>query len=117
VSRSEAKRLLAGLEGLREAELDFRGVESVGQGFVDDLFRVWTRNHPDTELVPTEMNEAVRFMVERGLPRSQPRPTSVSTRSANRGPIAFQARDIVRHSPWGQRQSQSAATAPPDNLG
>lgn len=69
VSRSEAKRLLAGLEQFREVELDFRGVESVGQGFVDEVFRVWPRNHPDIELQPTNMNEAVRFMVERGLPR------------------------------------------------
>jgi excisionase family DNA binding protein len=69
VSRSEAKRLLAGLEQFREVELDFRGVESVGQGFVDEVFRVWPRNHSDTELVPTHMNDAVRFMVERGLPR------------------------------------------------
>lgn len=69
VSRSEAKRLLAGLEQFREVELDFRRVESVGQGFVDEVFRVWPRNHPDTDLLPTHMNEAVRFMVERGLPR------------------------------------------------
>jgi excisionase family DNA binding protein len=69
VSRSEAKRLLAGLERFREIELDFRGVESVGQGFVDEVFRVWTRSHPGTELVPSHMNDAVRFMVERGLPR------------------------------------------------
>jgi STAS-like domain of unknown function (DUF4325) len=70
VSRSEAKRLLSGLEQFREIELDFRGVESVGQGFVDEVFRVWARSHSDTELVPTRMNEAVRFMVERGLPGS-----------------------------------------------
>ena len=69
VSRSEAKRLLAGLEQFREVELDFRGVESVGQGFVDEVFRVWPHNHADTELLPTNMNDAVRFMVDRGLPR------------------------------------------------
>lgn len=69
VSRSEAKRLLSGLEQFREVELDFRGVESVGQGFVDEVFRVWARSHSDTELIPTHMNEAVQFMVERGLPR------------------------------------------------
>jgi len=33
VSRSEAKRLLHGLERFREVVLDFRGVEGVGQGF------------------------------------------------------------------------------------
>jgi DNA-binding Lrp family transcriptional regulator len=35
VSRSEAKRLLSGLEKFREVVLDFRGVRMVGQGFAD----------------------------------------------------------------------------------
>lgn len=67
VSRSEAKRLAAGLERFAEVELDFHGVEAVGQGFVDELFRVWAANTPGTVLVPTRMNEAVEFMVRRGL--------------------------------------------------
>lgn len=70
VSRSEAKRLLAGLEDFRQVELDFRGVESVGQGFVDEVFRVWAHANPDTELIPAGINDAVRFMIERGLPGS-----------------------------------------------
>jgi excisionase family DNA binding protein len=70
VSRSEAKRLLVGLEDFRQVELDFRGVDAVGQGFVDEVFRVWAHANPDTELVPTGMNDAVRFMIERGLPHS-----------------------------------------------
>ena len=69
VSRSEAKRLVAGLERFGRVEVDFSGVETVGQGFVDEVFRVWARQHPGTELVPSNMIEPVRFMVERGLPR------------------------------------------------
>lgn len=38
ISRSEARRLMRGLERFREAELDFTGVEEVGQGFVDEVF-------------------------------------------------------------------------------
>jgi anti-sigma regulatory factor (Ser/Thr protein kinase) len=67
VSRSEAKRLLHGLERFREVEVDFTGVREVGQGFVDELFRVWPTEHPDTAIIPTGMNEAVEFMVHRGL--------------------------------------------------
>lgn len=67
VSRSEAKRLTSGLERFREVILDFRGVEGVGQGFVDELFRVWAIAHPEVRLVPVDMNEAVEFMVRRGL--------------------------------------------------
>lgn len=68
VSRSEAKRLLEGLDRFNEVQLDFAGVESVGQGFVDEVFRVWAASHPETRLVPVNMEQAVRFMVERGLP-------------------------------------------------
>ncbi|HWA65244.1 MAG TPA: DUF4325 domain-containing protein [Mycobacteriales bacterium] len=70
VSRSEAKRLLHGLERFREVEIDFTGVDEVGQGFVDELVRVWPSQHPDTHINPVGMNEAVDFMVRRGLARS-----------------------------------------------
>ncbi|HBJ72286.1 MAG TPA: addiction module antidote protein, HigA family [Actinobacteria bacterium] len=66
VTRSEAKRLLVGLEKFREVELDFEGVEFVGQGFVDEVFRVWSRSHPDTSSTPMHMNHDVAFMVNRG---------------------------------------------------
>lgn len=68
VSRSEAKRLLVGMDQFTDVEVDFTGVDSVGQGFVDELFRVWPQAHPQTTLTPTNMNEAVEFMVTRGLP-------------------------------------------------
>jgi excisionase family DNA binding protein len=73
VSRSEAKRLLRGLERFREVEVDFEGVRQVGQGFVDELLRVWPDQHPDTTIVPTHMNPAVEAMVRRGL-RVRPGP-------------------------------------------
>jgi anti-sigma regulatory factor (Ser/Thr protein kinase) len=68
VSRSEAKRLMRGLERFREVELDFSGVEEVGQGFVDEVFRVWPQQHRDTVVTPTGMTGPVEFMVRRGLP-------------------------------------------------
>jgi anti-sigma regulatory factor (Ser/Thr protein kinase) len=68
VSRSEAKRLLAGLERFKEVEVDFTGIEVVGQGFVDELLRVWPAAHPETRIIPSHMTEEVEFMVSRGLP-------------------------------------------------
>lgn len=67
VSRSEAKRLARNLERFREVVVDFRGVEEVGQGFADELFRVWAGDHPRTELVPVNMNRAVALIVGRAL--------------------------------------------------
>jgi anti-sigma regulatory factor (Ser/Thr protein kinase) len=65
VSRSEARRLLHGLERFREVVLDFRGVDSVGQGFVDEVFRVWATAHPAVTLLPVGASETVAFMLRR----------------------------------------------------
>lgn len=65
VSRSEAKRLLRGLERFREVVVDFDRVRLVGQGFADEVFRVWSSAHPDVRLIPIGMSEPVAFMVER----------------------------------------------------
>ena len=67
VSRSEAKRLVQGLEKFREVVLDFEGVDLVGQGFADEVFRVWAHQHPEVLLVPTGMGEPVAFMIERAV--------------------------------------------------
>lgn len=67
LSRSEAKRVAEGLEQFREVEVDFPGVDGVGQGFADELLRVWASAHPETRLVPTRMNDAVTFMARRAL--------------------------------------------------
>jgi anti-sigma regulatory factor (Ser/Thr protein kinase) len=67
ISRSQAKRVLMGLEKFREIVLDFHRVESVGQGFVDEVFRVFQNQHPAIQINPIRMNENVEFMVKRGL--------------------------------------------------
>jgi anti-sigma regulatory factor (Ser/Thr protein kinase) len=65
MSRSEARRLLHGLEEYREIILDFKDVEAIGLGFVDEVFRVWPAAHPDTRIRAIHMEPTVRFMVER----------------------------------------------------
>jgi excisionase family DNA binding protein len=65
ISRSEAKRLALGLENFDEVELDFTGVTEVGQGFADELLRVWASQHPTTTLIPINMNDPVAFMIAR----------------------------------------------------
>lgn len=67
VSRSEAKRLGTRLDQFTEIVVDFQGVREVGQGFVDELFRVWQRDHPEVRLLPVNMSPAVEHMVRRGL--------------------------------------------------
>jgi hypothetical protein len=64
-SRSEAKRVTTNLEHFREVELDFTGVESVGQAFADEIFRVWQNRHHGVRLIAIHTNETVAFMVKR----------------------------------------------------
>jgi hypothetical protein len=65
VSRSEAKRVIARFGDFSHVTLDFSGVDVVGQGFCDEVFRVFARAHPQVVLEPVGMNDAVAFMVGR----------------------------------------------------
>lgn len=69
VSRSEARRMLSGLDRFREVILDFTGVKSIGQGFADEVFRVFRRQHPQTiiraENVPPVIETVLRHVVDK----------------------------------------------------
>ncbi|KKW41932.1 MAG: hypothetical protein UY92_C0012G0011 [Candidatus Magasanikbacteria bacterium GW2011_GWA2_56_11] len=67
VSRSQAKRLLIGLEKFKSIILDFKNVESVGQAFVDEIFRVFQNEHPDITIQHVNANEDAESMIKRGL--------------------------------------------------
>lgn len=67
VSRSQAKRLTARFEQFKTVVLDFTGVETIGQGFADELFRVFAATHPEIDLVPMHMTTAVQDMTTRVL--------------------------------------------------
>jgi hypothetical protein len=71
VSRSQAKRILIGLEKFREIILDFKDITTVGQGFVDEIFRVFKNEHPETSIEYRNANEDVEFMIKRGMPASE----------------------------------------------
>lgn len=62
-SRAEAKRAVHRLGQFAHAELDFTGVQSIGHGFADELFRVFKREQPQLELVPMGMAPQVAAMV------------------------------------------------------
>jgi hypothetical protein len=65
VSRSQAKRLLARFDRFKNVMLDFQGVETIGQAFADEVFRVFTQEHPDIMLVETNTNPDVQQMINR----------------------------------------------------
>lgn len=67
LSRSEARRVMIGLNNFKDVVLDFKDVESVGQGFADEIFRVWQNNHPDIKVSYINAVENVEFMIKRAL--------------------------------------------------
>lgn len=67
VSRSQAKRLLARFERFKEILLDFDNVDSIGQAFADEIFRVFTSQHPNIHLYHMNANKQVEGMIIRAL--------------------------------------------------
>lgn len=65
VSRSQAKRVLSRVDRFYEVTLDFAGVEQIGQGFADEIFRVFRRQNPTIEIRYLNANENVEKMIRR----------------------------------------------------
>ncbi|MFA6514058.1 MAG: DUF4325 domain-containing protein [Patescibacteria group bacterium] len=66
VSRSQAKRLMMGLDKFKTIVLDFKSIPDVGQAFVDEIFRVFQNEHPSTQIQYINVNEDVENMIKRG---------------------------------------------------
>ena len=65
ISRSQARRILSGLDKFKIILLDFDKVPVVGQAFADEIYRVYQNAHPDILIQEENMSAAVKFMVER----------------------------------------------------
>jgi len=65
MSRSEAKRLLLGLDDYSVLDFNFKNVDEVGQGFCDEIFRVYANKNPGKVLSYHGASDVVRYMIER----------------------------------------------------
>lgn len=65
VSRSQAKRLLERVDRFKVVILDFKEVDSIGQAFADEVFRVFTKQHPEIQIVPLNENSDVKKLIGR----------------------------------------------------
>jgi hypothetical protein len=63
ISRPQAKRVATRFEHFEKVELDFSSVRNIGQGFADELVRVWPLAHPGTQLFITNTAELVKKMI------------------------------------------------------
>lgn len=64
IARSQARRILNRLDQFKVAEFDFEGVEFMGQGFADEVFRVFKNSHPEVEIVPVNACPFVLRMIK-----------------------------------------------------
>jgi len=65
VSRSQARRVLSGLELFKEVVLDFTDIEYIGQAFADEIFRVFPNMNPNTAITAKNANTEVQQMINR----------------------------------------------------
>lgn len=71
ISRSQAKRVCRRLEEFNHITLDFKHVVAVGQGFIDQLFRVYQQSRPELDINYINANEDIVYMIKRCLATSQ----------------------------------------------
>lgn len=63
ISRSEARRLHHGLDKFKVIVLDFKGVKTIGQGFADELFRVFMQNYPEITLEIVHLKPSLQTII------------------------------------------------------
>jgi len=65
ISRSQARRILAGLDEFTTITLDFDRVPTIGQAFADEVFRVFLLNNPGKTVESANANPVVQMMIDR----------------------------------------------------
>jgi anti-sigma regulatory factor (Ser/Thr protein kinase) len=75
LSRSQAKRIVLGLEAYEKIVFDFADVKMIGQAFADEIFRVFQNRNPKMELTFCNTNEAVTGMILRAVRSPHPKNT------------------------------------------
>lgn len=63
IARSQARRIVRRLEEFKEVIFDFTDIQFMGQGFSDEIFRVFHNRHPEVILTVENANKTVLGMV------------------------------------------------------
>jgi predicted nucleotidyltransferase len=70
ISRPQAKSILNRVERFRYVILDFEGVDTIGQAFADEVFRVFANRHPEIRVMAANESEQISRMINRALSAS-----------------------------------------------
>lgn len=65
VSRSQARRISIRFDKFEVVELDFTGVDDIGQAFADEIFRVFQNKNPNIKIEVVNANDVVNDMIQR----------------------------------------------------
>ena len=65
ISRSQAKRLMARVELFKVVVFDFKGIESIGPAFADEIFRVFATDHPGVDMHCINDSKEVEAMINK----------------------------------------------------
>jgi hypothetical protein len=63
ISRGQAKGIAVRFEKFLEIEINFSDIDFIGQGFADELFRVWKNKHPEIKLYAINTSNDVKNMI------------------------------------------------------
>ena len=64
MARSQARKILWRLEQFSKVEFDFSEIAFMGQGFADEVFRVFKGHYPDVEIIPIHACPRVLGMIK-----------------------------------------------------
>lgn len=64
ISRSQARRLLHRFDRFSKVILDFENINFIGQGFADEIFRVYTNANPHINISYLNANEKIAKMIK-----------------------------------------------------
>ncbi len=63
-SRSQARKVLARIDRFKIAVLDFLGVDKIGSAFADQIFRVFSAEHPEIQLLHCNTNRQIEAIIK-----------------------------------------------------
>ena len=78
-SRTQARRVLTHINRFEFAVLDFLGVDTIGPAFADQIFRVFSSEHPEIRLLHCNANRQIEAVIQAA------KSSSTATRSSNDG--------------------------------
>ncbi len=71
ISRSQAKRLLERMDRFKTVLFDFAEVETIGQAFADEVFRVFANECPQVVILPINANADVTQVIKKATSGTQ----------------------------------------------